>query len=120
MGEFRRVAGVIPVKVRDHHVVEHVHIRQLQHRHDAVRVARDARSVRFRGQRALIARKSRVHQHRLSRGRNEQRGLPAFRVQEINIQRLFLRLLLRVDNRKRNKQNHGHEKRHPFTHGNPP
>ena len=97
MREFRRVPDVVSVKVRDHHVIEDAHIRRLQHRHDAVRVARDAWSVRLRGRHALIARKSRVHQHRLSRGRNEQRGLPAFRVQEINIQRLFLcRLLLRV------------------------
>src|ERR1019366_2776962 len=105
---------------RDHHVVEDIHIRQFQDRHDSVRVTRDAGGVRFSRQRALIAGKSRVHQHRLSRGRNEQRGLAALGVQEINIQRLFLRLLLRADERKRNKQGRRNEKRHPHTHKNPP
>ena len=47
MREFRCVSDVIPVKVRDHQVVEHAHIRMFQHRHDAIGVTRDARRIRL-------------------------------------------------------------------------
>ena len=97
MRQFRRIAGVVRVKVRDDDVIQDAYICQLQDRHDAVRIARNIRSIRRSGRHALIAGKSSVHQHRLARRRNEQRGLPAFGIQEINIQRLFLRWLLRVD-----------------------
>src|SRR6516162_2515821 len=82
---------MIPMVVRDDHIVENHYIRQLQHTRDAVGIARDlwrlgrGRSA-WRGGHALISGEARVHQHRFSIRRHKERGLSAFGIEEIDIQ----------------------------------
>src|SRR6267154_3555389 len=93
-GKFRRITSVVGMIVRDDYIIENSDIRLLQNRRDPVGVPRDSRRVRFsRSRRSLIPRESRVHQHRLSGRRYEERSLAAFSVAEMNIQWLLRRLL---------------------------
>src|SRR5258706_6726372 len=93
-GKFGRIAGMVGVVVRNNDIIEDCDIRLLQNSRDPVSVARDSRRVRLRrSRRALIPWESRIHQHRLSGTRYEERGLAAFGIDEINIQRFLRRLL---------------------------
>src|SRR5712692_9204147 len=94
---------MIAVVVGDHHIVEDGDIRLLQYSADTVSVpgrpwsARSGRGASAgRGRHALIPREAGIHQHRLSRRRQKERGLATLGLNEIDVQSfLSLGLLLR-------------------------
>ena len=95
LGELGEPAEVIAVPVRDDQVVDLRQARIVDGFHDAAGIAR-------RGDGAGVAR---VHQHRLTGGRDEERGIAAFHVDDIDRQR-FRGPVLR-ECRRCNAQNRG-------------
>ena len=72
--DLRAAAEMIPVEVRQQHVIDPGQPRRLRRRHDARRIP--------------PARIARVDQHRLARRRDQQRRTAAFRIDPIHIKRL--------------------------------
>ncbi len=86
--KLRNAAHVIGMEVRDKQIIDAMDARQLCRPHNALRVA------------GVKIRPSGVHQQRLARRRDDQRGLPALDIDEIDFEtcRLCI-LLLRGGNR---------------------
>jgi hypothetical protein len=87
LGELGDAADMIGVKVRHQQIVDAFDARGTCRREDPVGVARLARIAGQRRERAGLAGKAGVDQQRLPRWRDDQRGLAALDVDEIDVQR---------------------------------
>ena len=117
-GELGRPAVMVRVEMRDQKKVDPLQRGIANGSRDAVRVARLTRVTGLRLECALVSGKSGIDEQRLTRGRHDERRLPAFDVDEVDVERprgsrseAFAEMR-RPQCRRREDQCNGESKRH--------
>jgi len=87
LGQLGNAANVVRVKVGDEQIVDARRPSLLRDREDALRIARLGRITRPRGE-TSSAGKPGVDQHRVTIGRDDERGLATLDVDKVNVERL--------------------------------